>query len=146
MLWPLGIGLALCALGLWSGLVYQRNQATFRAHAVPVSAVIDQIYDSAPSQNYDAPVFDQYALVHFKAQGRTAHARVLLVANCRGSCVPKYRVGEILTVDYSPKNLSYAKLHSPGLKPSPGVLYALIAFGLLGAVFLVAAVINMVTA
>ena len=84
-------------VGLFSGLVNSHNQTAFRAHAVPVRAVIDQIYSNAPSQNYDAPTFDQYALVHFEARGGTAHARALLVANCRGTCFPDYDVGQVLT-------------------------------------------------
>jgi len=52
VLGPLATGLALFAFGLVSGLVYQHNQAAFRAHAVPAKAIIDQIYASAPSQNY----------------------------------------------------------------------------------------------
>jgi len=65
VLWPLAIGIALCAFGLWSGLGYEHNQAVFRAHAVQTRAVIDKIYTSAPSQDYNAPTFDEYALVHF---------------------------------------------------------------------------------
>lgn len=146
VLWPFAIGLAFCALGLWAGLTYRHNQAAFRAHAVPARAVIDQIYASAPSQNYDAPTFSQYALVHFQVQGRTAHARVLLADNCRGTCIPEYRVGQVLTVEYSPENLSYARLPYRASGISPDFLYALLAFGLMAVMFLAAAVINMVTA
>ena len=146
VLGPLAIGLALCALGLWSGLVYQHNEEAFRAKAVPAKAVIDQIYASAPSQNYNAPTLDQYGLVHFEARGRTAHARVLLVAGCSGTCLPTYRVGQVLTVYYSAGNLSHAQLRSPAHQTSAGFLYAVLLFGSIGVVFLVAAVINMVTA
>ena len=146
MLWPLALGLALCALCLWAGLVYQHNQARFQAHAVPARAVIDRIYTSAPSQNYSASVFDQYALVKFKAQGQTAQARVLLVSDCTGSCSPEYRIGQVITVDYSPANLGYAQLPSRLIKPSASILYAFIVFGFLGVIFISAAVINIVTA
>jgi hypothetical protein len=113
---------------------------------MPARAVIDQIYASAPSQGSDAPTFNQYALVHFEVRGRTAHARVLLVANCRGTCIPRYRIGQVLTVDYSPENLSNAQLPSPATGISASVLFALLAFGLFAVMFLVAAVINMMTA
>src|SRR5262249_23860440 len=78
VLWPLAIGLELCALGLWSGLKYEHDLAVFHAHAVRAEATIDEIYTSAPSQDYNAPTFDEYGLVHFDAQGKRAHARVLL--------------------------------------------------------------------
>ena len=137
VLWPLATGLAFCALGLWAGLVYQHNQAAFRAQAVPARAVIDQIYGSAPSQNYDAPTFDQYGLVHFEVRGRTAHARVLLVAGCSGTCVPEYRAGQVLTVYYSPENLRYAQPRSPARNTSAGFLPTALLFGFLGVIFLV---------
>jgi hypothetical protein len=146
VLWPLATGLMLCALGLWSGLVYRHNQAAFGAQAVPARAVIDQIYASAPSQNYDAPTFDQYGLVHFEVRGRTAHARVLLVAGCSGACLPAYRVGQVLTVYYSPQNLSYAQLRHPSRETSAGSLPVVLLSEFLGVIFLVAAVINMLTA
>jgi hypothetical protein len=146
VLWPLAVGLAFCALGLWAGLAYQHNQAAFRAQAVPARAVIDQIYGSAPSQNYTAPTFDQYGLVHFEAHGRTAHARVLLVADCSGTCIPRYRVGQVLTVYYSPGNLRYAQLRSPARSTSAAFVPGVLLLGSMGVFFLAAAVINMVTA
>ena len=133
-------------VGLFSGLVNSHNQTAFRAHAVPVRAVIDQIYSNAPSQNYDAPTFDQYALVHFEARGGTAHARALLVANCRGTCFPDYDVGQVLTVYYSPPNLTYAQLPSPASGISASSLYAILIFGFLGVICFGAAAVNMVTA
>jgi hypothetical protein len=126
--------------------MYQHNQAAFAARAVPAKAVIDQIYGSAPSQNYDAPSFDQYGLVHFGVRGRTAHARVLLVADCSGTCLPRYRVGQVLTVYYSPDNLRYAQLRSPARTSPADSLPAVLLLGLLAVIFLAAAVINMVTA
>ena len=146
VLGPLVTGLALCALGLWSVVVYQHDQAASGAPVVPATAVIDQIYASAPTQGYGPSTFDQYALVHFEAQGRTARAQVLLVAGCKGACIPQYQVGQVLTVYYSPGNPSYAELTPPARGASAGFLFPLTLFGLLGAVFLVAAVINMVTA
>lgn len=146
MLWPLAGGLALCVLGLWAGLVYQHNQAAFAAQAVPAKAVIDQIYGSAPSQNYGAATFDQYGLVHFEVRGRTAHARVLLVAGCSGTCVPRYRVGQVLTVYYSPGNRGYAQLRSPARNSSADFLPVALLLGLFAVLSLAAAVINMVTA
>jgi hypothetical protein len=145
---PLAIGLAFCALGLWAGLVYRNNQAAFRAHAVPARAVIDQIYSGAlRMSDPGAPEsFDQYGIVHFQARGQTAHARVLLVDGCTGVCIPMYRVGQVLTVYYSPGNLSYARLSPPARRTSSDVIYAVWIFGFLGALFLVAAVVNMVTA
>jgi hypothetical protein len=126
--------------------VYQHNQAAFGAQAVPARAVIDQIYGSAPSQNYDAPALDQYGLVHYEVRGRTAHARVLLVAGCSGTCNPEYRVGQVLTVYYSPENLRYAQLRSPARNTSADFLTTALLFGFLGVIFLAATVINMVTA
>src|SRR5262249_52330436 len=73
-------------------------------------ATIDEIYTSAPSQDYNAPTFDEYGLVHFDAQGKRAHARVLLATNCSGTCAPTYRVGQVLAVDYNPENLTYASI------------------------------------
>jgi hypothetical protein len=145
---PLAIGLAFCALGLWAGLVYLNNQAAFRAQAVPARAVIDQIYSGPLRLPYaGAPeTFDQYGIVHFEARGQTAHARVLLVDGCTGVCVPVYRVGQVLSVYYSPGNLSYARLTPPARQTSADVIYAAGIFGFLGAPFLVAAVINMVIA
>jgi hypothetical protein len=73
---PLAIGLALCALGLWAGLVYRSNQAALRAQAVPARAVIDQIYGGPlrlPGPG--APeVFDQSSSPSSRVL-RTRHAR-----------------------------------------------------------------------
>lgn len=144
VLGPLATGLVLWALGLWSGLMYQHEQEAFRAQAVPATAVIDQFYTSAPS-SYTA-TFDQYAIVAFDAGGQTAHARVLLATGCRGACVNAYSVGQQLTVYYIPGNLTFARLSSPAPPTWTGYLSAVLVLGLLGAIFLVAAVINMVTA
>jgi uncharacterized protein DUF3592 len=147
VLWPLAVGLAFCALGLWAALVYNNNQAAFRAQAVPAKAVIDQIYAGQPLVG--APdIFDQYGIVHFEAQGRTAHARVVLVAGCSGTCLPVYRVGQVLTIYYSPENLSYAQLNSTarGTSAYGRLVWAVWGFGFLGLIFLVAAVINAVAA
>jgi hypothetical protein len=147
VLWPLAVGLAFCALGLWGALVYNNNQAAFRAQAVPAKAVIVQIYAGQPLVG--APdVFDQYGIVHFEAHGRTADARVLLVAGCSVTCLPVYRVGQVLTVYYSPENLSYAQLNSParGTSAYGRLIYEVWGFGFLGLIFLVAAVINAVAA
>lgn len=146
VLWPLAIGIALCAFGIWSGLVYEHNQAVFRAHALQTRAIIDKIYTSAPSQDYSAPTFDEYALVHFVALGARAQARVLLASNCSGTCIQTYRVGQALAVAYNPANPSYAQLSSRLHRPSAGFLYALLLFGSLGLVFLGAAIVNMRTA
>jgi hypothetical protein len=146
VLWPATIGIALCGFGIWSGLVYENHQAEFRADAVQTRAVIDQIYTSAPSQGYSAPTFDEYALVHFFVLGERAQARVLLASDCTGTCVPVYRVGQVLTVDYSRANSSYAQLPAQGRLPSPSFLYGLMIFGLLGVIFLGAAVVNIVMA
>jgi hypothetical protein len=126
--------------------VYEHNQAYFRAHAVQARAVIDNIYTSAPSQDYNAPTFDEYALVHFVAVGNRAQARVLVASNCSGVCVPAYRIGQALTVYYNPDNLRYAQLPSQLHGPSASSLTALLAFGSLGLAFLGAAVVNMRTA
>lgn len=146
VLWPLAIGVALCAFGVWSGLVYEHNQAVFHAEAVQTRAVIDQIYTSAPSQDYNAPTFDEYALVHFNVLGEKAQARVLLATNCSGTCVRSYRVGQLLSVDYSPKNVTYAQLPSRVHGPSANFLIELLAFGSLGLIFLGAAIVNIRTA
>jgi hypothetical protein len=146
VLWPLVAGLVLCARALWAGLTYRNNQAAFRARAVSAKAVIDQIY-GGPLQlplSGGPASFNQYGLVHFAAQGQTAHARVLL-SYCTGTCFPVYRVGQVLTVYYSPQNLSYAQLGSPTHQNSADDLYAGVFFGLLGLAFLAAAVINVVT-
>jgi hypothetical protein len=147
VMWPLAIGLVFCALGLWSGLVYRHNQAAFRAQAVPAEAVIDQIYAGPLSLTINGAraTFDQYGLVRFEVRGRTAHARVLLVAGCSGPCFPVYHVGQVLTVYYSPANLSYAQLRSSD-KTSTDFFYAIFFFGFFGITFLVAAVINTVAA
>ncbi|HET7016719.1 MAG TPA: DUF3592 domain-containing protein [Streptosporangiaceae bacterium] len=142
VIWPLAVGLVLLVLGLWAGLTYHHNQAVFRAEAVQTSAVIDRLYTSAPTQNYGPSTFDEYAVVHYSALGERTQARVLLATNCTGTCVASYRVGQVLTVAYSPKNGAYAQLPSQIHGPSPGLLYA---FGMLltfGLIFLAAAVIN----
>jgi hypothetical protein len=148
VLWPLAIGLALSALGLWAGLVYSHNQAAFRAQAVRARAVIDQLYGGPLHlPNSGAPAsFDQYGIVHFEARGQTAHARVLLVSGCSGTCLPACHVGQALTVYYSPTNLSYAQLASPARENFDGLFYAVWLFGFLGVIFLVGAAVNMVTA
>ena len=147
MLWPFAVGLAFCALGLWAGLVYNNNQADFRAQAVPAEAVIDQIYAGQPLVG-TPDVYDQYGIVHFDAQGQIAHARVLLVAGCTGTCLPVYRVGQVVTVYYAPENPSYAQLNSParGTSAYGRLVYAVWFFGFLGLIFLVAAAINAVVA
>lgn len=144
VLGPLAAGLALCALALWSALANLHNQAAFRAHAVPAKAVIDQIY-AGPVQygNGGGSYFDQYALVRFAARGATAHARVLLVPGCSGTCFPGYHVGQLLTVYYNPQNLNYAQLSSQDKSSWFGDW---ILFGFLGLIFIAAAVINVVTA
>jgi hypothetical protein len=144
VLGPLATGLVLWALGLWSGLMYQHEQDAFRAQAVSATAVIDQLYTSAPS-SYTAS-FDQYAIVHFETGGQTAHARVLLATGCRGACVNGYSLGQQLTVYYIPGNLTFARLSSPAPPTWTGYLSAVLVLGLLGTIFLVAAVINMATA
>ena len=144
VLGPLATGLVLWALGLWSGLTYQHQQEAFRAQAVPATAVIDRLYTSAPSP-YTA-TFDQYAIVHFEAGRQTAHARVLLAIGCRGACVNGYSVGQELTVYYIPGNLTFARLSSPAPPTWTGYLSAVLVLGLFGTIFLVAAVINIVTA
>jgi hypothetical protein len=52
----------------------------------------------------------------------------------------------MLTVYYSPGNLSYARLSPPGRQTSADVIYVVWIFGFLGVLFLVAAVVNMVLA
>jgi Protein of unknown function (DUF3592) len=143
---PLAIGLVLGGLGLWSALVYTHNQAEFRAEAVRARAVIEKIYTSAPSQGYGAPTFDEYALIRFGAQGRIAHAQVLLVRDCSGVCVPGYHVGQVLTVAYSSENVRYAQLYSRVARPSANFLYVFLMLGVFAVMFLAAAVINMFTA
>jgi hypothetical protein len=143
---PLVIGLALCGLGVWSGLVYQHNQGAFRAQAVKATAVIDKLYTSAPSEGVYPPTFDEYALVHFDMGAESAHARVLLASNCSGTCVPQYRVGQVLIVDYSPSNPSYAQLPFRNRHPSADFLRWFLLFGSLGLVFIGAAVVNTRTA
>jgi hypothetical protein len=145
VLGPLAGGVVLCSLGLVSALVHQHNQEAFRARAVPAAAVIDQIYDGAPSQGYGPSAFDQYAIVHFEAAGRTAHARVLLASNCTGTCVPRYRVGQVLAINYSPGNLTYAQLPSGSHGISAAVLFAIVGLELMGVILLAAAVINMMS-
>jgi len=53
-------------------------------------------------------------------------------------------VGEALTVDYSPENLTYAQLPSRSQGISVDLWYVIV-FEVLGLMLLVAAVINMVT-
>ncbi|MDR2985061.1 MAG: DUF3592 domain-containing protein [Nocardiopsaceae bacterium] len=71
---------------------------------------------------------------------------MLLASNCSGTCIQKYRVGQAVTVAYSPTNPSYAQLSTRLPEPSTGFLYALFLFGSFGVVFLGAAVVNMKTA
>jgi hypothetical protein len=144
---PAAVGLAFCALGLWAGLVYTHNQATFQAHAVPAQAVIDQVTTTGTAVTYGGRTsFDQYGLVHFQAQGRTAHARVLLVPGCEGACFPAYRVGQVLTVYYSPQNLGYAELKRPGPPTWTGLALAVWLCAFCGLIALVAAAVNLVAA
>jgi Protein of unknown function (DUF3592) len=141
---PFAVGLAFGGVCLWSGLVLARNQSAFAAHAVTVNAVIAQLYASAPSQGYGPATFDQYALVHVR--GAAGRARVLLAAGCTGVCIPKYHVGQVITVDYSPQNPGYAQLDSRERGFSASELYSLWLFGFLAALSFVVAIINMITA
>jgi hypothetical protein len=141
---PFAVGLAFCGLGLWSGLVQARNQSAFAAHAVTVKAVIGQLYASAPAQGYGPATFDQYALVHVR--GAAGRARVLLVSGCSGVCIPKYHVGQVITVDYSPQNPGYAQLDSRQRGFSAGELYSLGLFVFLAVLSFAVALINMITA
>jgi hypothetical protein len=147
VLWPLGIGLVLCALGLQSGLTNRQNQATFQANAVSAKAVIDQIYTSSLVVNPSGLArFDQYAIVQFESGGRTAHARVLLEQGCTGICFPVRRVGQVLTVYYSPENLSYAQLARPAHETSAHYFFwGFWLFGFFALVSLAIAAVNMVT-
>jgi len=70
----------------------------------------------------------------------------LLATNCSGTCIPRYRVGQVLTVDYNPANLSYAQLPPLVRGASATFLYVLLVFGSLGVAFLGAAVVNIFTA
>jgi hypothetical protein len=137
-------GLAFWALGVWSGLMYQHDEAAFRVQAVPAAAVIDQIYTSAASSH--TVTFNEYATVHFDAHGQTAHAHVLLVAGCQGTCVTEYNEGQALTVYYVPGNLAFARLSIPAPPTWTDYLPEFLIFGLFGTIFLVAAAINMGTA
>jgi hypothetical protein len=127
----------------------RHNQATFQARAVPARAAIDQIYTTGP---FPAPVgnggpsLNEDGVVHFQAQGRTAHARVVLVSDCSGACLPVYRVGQVLTVYYNPQNLTYAQLNPPGPPNLIGFAFGFSLFALFGLTFLAAAVINGVAA
>jgi len=139
VLWPLAAGLAFCALSVWAASTYVHNQAAFRANAIPASAVIDQIRAGTPYENQTGVSWDDYAHVHFQAQGGTAHALVLLDGRT-------YHAGQVITVYYSPHNLRYAQL-SPSAKSSFTLDWGMILlFGLFGVVFLVAAVINLLSA
>jgi predicted Zn-dependent protease with MMP-like domain len=131
--------LALCGLGLWAGLADAHSQAVFLARAVPAKAVINEIY---ASDNTAGLGFSQYGIVAFEAAGRPAHARVLL-ATCSGVCGPGFRVGQELTVYYSPGNPSYAQLR----RASSSTGYMAASFvGFLGVVFIAGPVINLVIA
>jgi len=123
-------GLAFWALGVWSGLMYQHDEAAFRVLAVPATAVIDQIYASAASSH--TVTFNEYATVHFEAHGQTAHAHVLLVAGCQGTCVTEYSVGQALTVYYVPGNLAFARLSIPAPPTWTDYLPDFLIFGLFG--------------
>jgi hypothetical protein len=92
------------------------------------------------------PFLNEDGLVHFKAQGQTAHARVVLASDCIGACPPVYRVGQVLTVYYNPQNLTYAQLNPPGPPNLIGFAFGFFLFALCGLTFLAAAVINGVTA
>ena len=146
VLWPLVTGVARCGLGLWSVSATSRRQAAFRADAVPARAAIGRIYPGplivTPS---GAASFDQFAMVRCGVRGRIAHARVMLVPGCSGVCLPRYHVGQVITVYYSPRNPDYAQLRPPAgrswLDDGGGII-----LGFLGLIFLAAAVINVLTA
>jgi hypothetical protein len=145
VLWPLALGLAFGALGLWAGLTYSHNQAAFRAQALPATGVIEQIYATPPTVGTSGvAMFDQYGMVRFEARGQFADARVLL-GSCSGICVPKYHVGQDVRVYYSPQNLSYAQLGAPGHgTPLSLSVFGVWFFGLLAVIFLFAAAVNAV--
>jgi Protein of unknown function (DUF3592) len=128
----------LALLGVWAGLVYTHNQAVFRAHAVPAEAVIEKVYAGASTVADSGVVSsDWYADVHFEADGRTARARVMLTP-CGMTCTSIYRAGQDLKVFYNPENPAYAQL-----RPTDPSGYVWVAFlGLMGMIFLTAAVVN----
>jgi hypothetical protein len=145
VLLPLVLGLALGALALLGGLTYTRNQAAFRAQALPATAVIDQIYYSAPTMNRNGNTsFNQYGMVRFEAHGQPMDARVLLGYRCMVVCSPQYRVGQDVLVYYSPQNLGYAQLGPPG-RGNPDAIAGIWLLGGFAVIFLFAAVVNGVT-
>lgn len=143
VLWPLALGLAFGALALWAGLTYSHNQAAFRAQALSVTGVIDQIYATPPTVGLGGVAsFDQYGVVRFEARGQVADGRVLL-GSCTGLCTPRYRVGQEVRVYYSPQNRSYAQLGAPG-HGTPISVLGIWFFALLAVISLFAAAVNAV--
>ena len=125
-------GAVLCIFGLLANHAYRANQADFRAHAVQARGVIDQLdptYADTISMNRGR--YNPYGMVRFSAKSQTAHARVLL-QYCSAGCRVPYRVGQVITVYYSPENLGYAQLspNDPGTGVQ-GIPFAIAAAGLI---------------
>jgi len=142
--WRAWVGAALLlpigAVAVWSALWDQ-------GHVREARAVIDQVYGTPPrslSPGGARVFFDQYGLVHFRAQGRTTHARALLASGCVGVCDPAYHAGQELTVFYDPQNPSYAQAGRPGPPIGTGLLAMLFILGVFGLFFLMAAMADSV--
>jgi hypothetical protein len=140
------MGMAFCALSVWAAFAYSHNQSEFRAVAVPARAVIDKVYAANLYHGNSGWTFDQYALVHFETRRGTVHAQVLLAVACRGSCLPVYRAGQMLTVYYSPQNMSYAQLSAKAKLSSNSDWGAIIIFGIVGLVTVAIAASNILKA
>ena len=134
----LAIGLVLCTAGFWFGLRHRHDEAAFLARHVSARAVIDKVYVTAPSQGYQPPGFSEYGAIHFSARGKAVRARLLL-ENCGGTCVAKYRVGQVITVDYDPANLSRVVLHTPAHGLTIKYVSILLFFEFFGALSLLVA-------
>jgi hypothetical protein len=139
--WRLWLGAALIlpigVMAVWSAVWSQD-------HVKSAEAVIDQVHRTAPRSLYPGgpKLFsDQDGLVHFQAQGRTVHARVVLVSGCEEVCDPAYRAGQHLWVYYDPQNLSSAHVGRPdGWPIGRSWLPVLAILGIFGMIFLMTAI------
>lgn len=101
---PAIIGLALCGFAVWGFITAAHSSASFAAHSVVTTAVIQRIYTGASSGDVNGPArFDEFAHIQYVADGRPQIRQITLVSGCVGECFPAYRIGEELHVAVDPR-------------------------------------------
>lgn len=100
---PAVITLVLGGFAAWGFLTASRSAASFAAHAVAATAVIEQIHLSPAQSSVNGLRFTEYGVIRYVAGGQRKRAEIVLAA-CVGQCFPVYHVGETLHVSYDSQN------------------------------------------